>query len=150
MSGEHAENRNTMVEVMPILPEVAEDHYQKLGRWKGSDASAEAQAESRRFWHESGFAGIAWLVARIREEPQDDRLRGAASMLADLGMASLGPILETLQAEPTSGQSLALLWALGWLGDQQETQDLRIELILVQYLFDEDPELREAASRACA
>ena len=57
-------------------------------------------------------------------------------------------MLETLQGEPMSGQALALLWAVGWLGDQRETADIRVELILVQYLFDEDPELREAAARA--
>ena len=69
-------------------------------------------------------------------------------MLADwVGRAWIRS-LETLQGEPTSGQALALLWAVGWLEDLSETTDMRLELILVQYLFDEDPELREAAARA--
>jgi hypothetical protein len=132
----------------PLTPEAAEVHYQRLGRWKGREASPEAQAESRQFWSESGLPGIGWLVARLRDETQDDRLHGAGSMLADLSPASLGPILEVLQDEPTADQALALLWALGWIGDRQQTDDLRAELVLVEYLFDENPELREASARA--
>jgi len=132
----------------PLTPEAAEAHYQGLGRWKGRQASPEDQAESRRFWRESGLAGICWLVARLRDESHDDRLRGTASILADLGMASMGPILEALRGEPLTDQALALLWALGWLGDRHETREMRAELILVQYLFDENPELREASARA--
>jgi hypothetical protein len=131
-----------------LAPEVAEAHYQRLGRWKGREASPEAQSESRRFWRESGLAGICWLVARLRDEQHDDRLRGTASMLADQGPASLRPILDALQDEPTADQALALLWALGWIGDRHQTDDARAELVLVWYLFDDNAELREAAARA--
>src|SRR4029077_8862219 len=81
----------------PFTPESAEVHYQRLGRWKGSDASPQAQAESQRFWHDSGLPGIHWLVARLRDERHDDRLHGTASVLADLGPASLGLIVQTLR-----------------------------------------------------
>ena len=131
-----------------LTPEAAENHYQVLGRWKGRGASPSAQEEARRFWRETGLAGICWLVARLRDESHDDRLRATATTLADLGMESLGPILEALRDEPATDQALALLWALGWLGDRQETGDVRAELILVQYLFDDSPELREASARA--
>jgi HEAT repeat protein len=126
----------------------AEVHYQRLGRWRGADASPEVQAESLRFWRGSGLGGIRWLIARLRDDSHDDRLRGAASMLADLGMESLGPILETLRDRPTADQALALLWALGWLGDRERSGEPQTALVLVQYLLDESPELREAAARA--
>src|SRR6516162_5380833 len=77
----------------PFTPEEAEFHYQRLGRWKGPDASPEAQAESHRFWQDTGLPGIHWLIARLRDELHDDRLHGAGSMLADLNPASLGPIV---------------------------------------------------------
>jgi hypothetical protein len=131
-----------------LASEVAEIQYQRLGRWIGADASPERQAESARFWRESGLAGLRWLISRLRDESHDDRLRGAASMLADLGMEGLGPILETLRGRPTRDQALALLWALGWLGDQEENGDPRTELVLAQYLLDENAEIREAAARA--
>ncbi len=132
----------------PFTPEVAERNYQRLGRWKGPEASSEAQAEAKRFWRESDLPGTRWLVARLSEERHDDRLRGAAYTLADGGPASLGPILETLRGEPTADQALALLWALGWIGDRQKTEDVRAELVLVKYLFEKNPELREASARA--
>jgi hypothetical protein len=126
----------------------AEIHYQPLGRWKGPDASAEAQEESRRFWLTSGRVGVRWLVNRIRDERHDDRLYGAASALADLGVTGLGLILETLRSEPTADQALALLWSLGWLGERQKTEDQLAELVLVKYLLNEDPDIRDAACRA--
>src|SRR5207244_3696608 len=43
---------------LPFTTEAAEVHYQRLGRWKGREASHEAQAESQRFWSESGLPGI--------------------------------------------------------------------------------------------
>jgi hypothetical protein len=128
--------------------EGAESHYRRLGCLKGRDAAPDAQAESRRFWQESGVAGIRWLIARLRDESLDDRLRGTASLLDDLAPVSLGPILEGLRADPTANQALALLWALGWIGDRHETADPQAELVLVRHLFDEDPELREASARA--
>jgi HEAT repeats len=71
-----------------------------------------------------------------------------ASMLADLGVDVLDPILETLRGRPATDQALALLWALGWLGDQEKSGDPRAELVLAQYLLDEGAEIREAAARA--
>src|SRR5438270_8914420 len=38
---------------LPLTTEEAEVHYQRLGRWKGPDASPQAQGETRRFWSES-------------------------------------------------------------------------------------------------
>jgi HEAT repeat protein len=137
-----------LVAEIPFTPEAAEVHYQRLGRWKGPDASPQAQAESQRFWHDSGLPGIHWLVARLRDERHDDRLHGTASVLADLGPASLGLIVQTLRGEPTSDQALALLWSLGWIGDHHQTEDPLAELVLAQYLFVQNPELREAAARA--
>jgi hypothetical protein len=128
--------------------EMAEVHYQRLGRCRGAGASPEIQTESLRFWHESGLLGVRWLIARLRDEPQDDRLRGAASMLADLGREGLVPILEALRVRPTADQALALLWALGWLGDREQDGEPQTELVLMQYLLDESPELREASARA--
>jgi HEAT repeats len=128
--------------------ERAEVHYRRLGRWKGADAASEMQAESHQFWRESGLAGIRWLIARLRDESHDDRLRGAASMLADLGPESLVPIVEALRDGPTADQALALLWALGWLGDREESGDPQTTLVLVKYLLDESPELREASARS--
>jgi hypothetical protein len=132
----------------PFTPEEAEFHYQRLGRWKGPDASPEAQAESHRFWQDTGLPGIHWLIARLRDELHDDRLHGAGSMLADLDPASLGPIVQALRGETTRDQALSLLWALGWIGDHHQTVDPLAELVLAQYLFDPNPELREAAARA--
>ncbi len=128
--------------------EAAEFQYRRLGRWSGADASPEIQAESLRFWRESGLLGVRWLIARLRDEPHDGRLRGAASMLADLGREGLIPILEALLGSPTTDQALALLWALGWLGDREQDGEPQTELVLMQYLLDESPELREASARA--
>jgi hypothetical protein len=69
-------------------------------------------------------------------------------MLAALGPMSLRPILEALRGEPTADQTLSLLWSLGWLGGRHTTEDTLAELVLVRYLFDADPDIRDAASRA--
>ncbi len=128
--------------------ELAEVHYRRLGCLKGPDAAPEAQRESRWFWESAGVAGIRWLIARLRDEPIDERLRAVASLLADMGPVSLRPILDALEGQPTANQAWSLLRALGWLGDRQNTSDSRAELVLVRYLFDDDPELRETSARA--
>ena len=54
---EGSQGPSRLGELTPLLPEVAEAHYQRLGRWQGRDASAEAQAESRRILARVGPRG---------------------------------------------------------------------------------------------
>jgi hypothetical protein len=63
---------------------------------------------------------------------------------------SLGPILEALRGDAPPDQVLALLRALGWMGDRPRstTLDPFAEMVLVKYLLHEDPDVREAACQA--
>jgi hypothetical protein len=132
-------------------PEEAESQYRKLGRWKDPEAAAGDRNESWSFWLDSGATGASWLAHRLREEKRMEALHGAASLLADLGGNSILPIYWELSRETTPDQALALLRALGWLGEKRVTPDLRImeiESTLNDYLRHDDPDIREAAARA--
>lgn len=131
-----------------LSPDVAERHYQALGRSKGPLAAEDVQRDAREYWSGSGSAGARWLVARLRSETHEERLHWAASTLAGLGPVVLEPILEALQGDAPPDQALALLRALGWMGGRQKTADPLAELVLVKHLLHEDPDVREAASEA--
>jgi hypothetical protein len=129
----------------------AERYYQYLGAWRGLWATRGAQQEAFAFWRSSGEEGVRWLVQRLRDEHHVDALHGAASLLSDLGAIILGPIFEELAGEPSGDQALALLRAIGWLSDSETTPRLeavRAELILVDLLQNDAPDIREAAARA--
>jgi predicted HTH domain antitoxin len=129
----------------------AERFYQYLGAWKGPLATREAQQEARAFWRSSGATGVRWLVQRLRTEHHIDALHGVASLLSDLGDMILGPIFEELVKEPSSDQSLALLWALGSLSESEASprlEGVQAELVLVDLLQNDAPDIREAAATA--
>jgi predicted HTH domain antitoxin len=129
----------------------AERFYQYLGAWKGPLATREAQQETQAFWRSSGASGIRWLVQRLRTEHHIDALHGVASLLSDLGDVILGPIFEELAREPSSDQALALLWALGSLSDSEASprlEGVQAELVLVDLLQNDAPDIREAAATA--
>jgi hypothetical protein len=126
----------------------AEGQYQALGRSKGPLAAEDVQRDARQYWNGSGAVGARWLIARLRSETHEERLHWAASTLAGLGDVSLGPILETLRGDAPPDQALALLRALGWMGGRQTRADPLAELVLVKHLLHEDPDVREAASKA--
>jgi hypothetical protein len=128
--------------------EVAELHYRALGNWKGPRTERRAAQE---FWRRAGTVGARWLVGRLRDEVIVETLHAAASVLADLGEVGIGPIVEGLLADPAHDQAIALLNALGWLGDSARPPSLegaQIELVLADRLQHDDPDMREAA--ACA
>jgi hypothetical protein len=131
-----------------LAPDEAEQHYQALGRFKGPLAAEEVQRNAREYWNKAGTAGARWLVARLRSETHEERLHWAASILASLGHVSIGPILEALRGDAPPDQALALLRALGWLARRETTADLFAELALVKHLFDDNPDVREAACSA--
>ncbi len=131
-----------------LSPNVAERHYQALGRAKGPLAGEDVQRDAREYWNGSGSAGARWLVARLRSETHEERLHWAAFALAGLGAVSIGPILEALRGDAPPDQALALLRALGWMGGRQTTGDPLAELVLVEHLLHEHPDVREAASEA--
>jgi hypothetical protein len=135
----------------PFSPEEAEAHYRVLGAWKGPSAAKDVQRAAREFWLASGAAGARWLVGRLRDEVLVEPLHAAAALLADLGQAGIGPIVEGLLGDPSHDQAIALLKALGWLGESDSPPRLegaQAELILADCLLDDDPDMREAA--ACA
>jgi hypothetical protein len=125
----------------------AERQYQGLGNWK----HAETGREAREYWFGAGAQGVEWLVRRLRSETHVEVLHDAAALLADLGRASVRPIVDELDRDPPTDQALALLRALGWLGESHERPTLegaQGELILAGLLQHDDPDIREAA--ACA
>jgi hypothetical protein len=135
----------------PLSSEVAEAHYQVLGAWKLPAAAKDVQRAARVFWLGAGSSGARWLVARLRGEVILDRMHGAASMLADLGEACVGPIFETLSGDSPRDQVQALLWALVSLIESEPALQLegaREELVLAELLQHDDPDLRESAARA--
>ena len=128
--------------------EVAEKHYRALGDWKGPRTDRRA---AREFWREAGTMGARWLVGRLRSEVIVETLHAAASVLADRGEVGIGPIVEGLLADPAHDQAIALLNALGWLGESSglpRLEGAQVELMLADRLQHDDPDMREAA--ACA
>ncbi len=135
----------------PFAPEVAEAHYQPLGRIKGELAVAPVQQAAREFWRSAGECGARWLARRLRWEFRVDTLHAAAARLADLGRTAITPILEVLGNHPSTDQAWALLKALAWIGESSSAPTIEaasVELILARFLQDRDPDLREDAARA--
>jgi hypothetical protein len=128
-------------------PDEAEQQFRGLGNWKHPETGRTA----REYWFGAGAQEVEWLVRRLRSETHVEVLHDAAALLSDLGRASVGPIIEELDRNPAADQALALLRALGWLGDSHERPTLegaQGELILADLLQHDDPDIREAA--ACA
>ncbi len=128
-----------------------EEEYQKIGRWKGPDATRKARVTQHEFWRARGPEGVRWLVRRLRQERQLDALHGVASLLADLGESIIAPVFEELARNPSHDQALSLLWALVSLSESCPT--LRIEAgtsesVVADRLQDDDPDIREAAAEA--
>jgi HEAT repeats len=129
----------------PFSQEEAERHYQALGRWKGPLAAKDVQAAAQAFWRGSGVEGARWLVRRLRDEFHVETLHWAGSTLARMGTVAIGPILEALQGDAPPDQAVAVLHALGWIGEHETTDHPLAELVLVKYLLHEDPDVRETA-----
>ncbi len=79
--------------------------YQKIGWWKGPNASAEAWARVREFWRHQGDQGFSWLASRLRREWHIDLLDGVASLLAEADGAAIPAILEELERQPSRDQA---------------------------------------------
>jgi hypothetical protein len=126
--------------------------YQKIGWWRGPNATAEARTLVSDFWRDQGDQGLRWLVCRLRPEWHIDLLDGVASILAQIGDTAIPPILDVLDRQPPRDQAEALLKALGWLGEQEKAASPalveRLGLVLATFLGADDPGLREWAARA--
>jgi hypothetical protein len=132
----------------PLDPEEAERHYLALGNWKNPESVRRA---ARDFWGASGVEGIRWFVSRLRDERQIEAIHAASSLLARLGEVAIGPAVEELANAPAPDQALALLNALGSLGEAESSPMLEgalAELVLADFLQHDDPDLREAAAEA--
>src|SRR5271157_1840143 len=70
--------------------------YQKIGWWKGPNATAEARTLVCDFWRDQGDQGLRWLVSRLRPEGHIDLLDGVASILAQIGDTAIAPVLDEL------------------------------------------------------
>jgi hypothetical protein len=129
-------------------PEEAERHYLTLGSWKNPESVRRAACD---FWGASGNEGIRWFVSRLRDEMQIEAIHAASSLLARLGEVAIGPVVEELANDPAPDQALALLNALGSLGEAESSPVLEgalAELVLADFLQHDDPDLREAAAEA--
>ncbi len=126
--------------------------YQKIGWWKGPNATPEARTLVCDFWRDQGDQGIRWLVSRLRPEGHIDLLDGVASILAEIGATVITPVLDELERQPSRDQAEALLKALGWLGEEGNAASppsvARLGLVLATFLSGDDPGLREWAARA--
>ena len=71
-------------------------------------------AGGSEFWFCTGAQGVEWLVRRLRDETHVEVLHDAAALLADLGRASIGPIIEELDHDPAPDQTRALF--APWVG----------------------------------
>jgi len=129
-----------------------ETMYQKIGWWKGPNATAEARALVCDFWRRQGDQGLRWLVSRLRAEWHIDLLDGVANVLAQIGDTAIAPMLDELERQPSRDQAEALLKTLGWLGEQgiaaSPSLVERLGLVLAMFLRRDDPGLRERAVRA--
>jgi len=138
-------------EVERVTPDDFEEQYQKIGWWKGPQATSSARKAVQDFWARQGPRGARWLVRRLRSESHLDLLSGVANLLADLGEVSLRPVVDELEFDPSRDQAEALLKALGWLAAAGLTSGLfagQLAPILAAFLTRDDPDLREAACRA--
>jgi hypothetical protein len=159
----HGRERSTVAELAPSLaapapdpapaPEEAlEEEYQKIGWWKGPNATREARARQRDFWCHHGERGLRWLAGRLRREWHIDLLDGVASLLADAGSAGIAPILDELERQPARDQAWALLKALAWIGEEgvevPPVSAARLEAVLAMLLQHDDTDLREWAADA--
>jgi hypothetical protein len=126
--------------------------YQKIGWWKGPNATADARTLVCDFWRNQGDHGLRWLVSRLRPEGHIDLLDGVASILAQIGATAIPPVLDELERQPSRDHAEALLKALGWLGEQGNAASpplvARLGLVLATFLSRDDPGLREWAARA--
>ncbi len=132
-------------------PQLAESHYQALGRRKGPLADAKVQAAARDYWSSAGQAGATWLVQRLRTETNVEALHAVGSQLADLGQVALRPILDELDREPTVDQAIALLKAVGWMVEADPAlhcSDPATEATLGRLLQSREADIREAAAEA--
>jgi hypothetical protein len=136
----------------PSSEEDFEDAYQKIGWWKGPNATPETRARVRDFWRLQGNRGLSWLVGRLRREWHIDLLDGVADLLAQAGDAGIPPILDELERQPRRDQAEALLKALGWMGEEgipvPPSSVKRLETALSMFLHQDDAGLREWAARA--
>jgi predicted HTH domain antitoxin len=140
-----------MEEVERVPPDSFEDQYQRIGWWRGPLATSSARQEVHDFWASRGSLGARWLARRLRSESHLELLSEVANLLADLGELSLGPIVEELELEPSRDQAEALLKALAWLGAagiNAGSRAGRLIPILSAALKHDDPDVRDAASRA--
>jgi hypothetical protein len=147
----------TATDIPPAQPAVCcqdslETMYQKIGWWKGPNATAEARTVVCDFWRNQADQGLQWLVSRLRTEWHIDLLDGVTSILAHIGDTAIPPVLDELERRPSRDQAEALLKALGSLGEQGDAVSPplaeRLGLVLATFLSGDDPELRGWAARA--
>ena len=125
-----------------------EAEYKKIGVWKGRLGTAQERARVLQFWKDHGQQGARWLCRRLRRETHVDALDGVANILANIGEASLAPIVEELEREPSPEQSEAMLFALKWIRPSETHPSLdRLVRVLERLLRNGDPDLVE---RSCA
>jgi hypothetical protein len=149
--GARGPRAETVPPARPFASAEAESHYQALGRFKGPLAAKDVQRAAREFWRGSGVAGARWLVGRLRDEFQVEVMHAAASALASIEEASLGPIFEALSESPPVDQAQVLLWALVSLAQSKPSihaEGAQPEIVLVEFLQHDEPDLRESAARA--
>jgi hypothetical protein len=126
-----------------------EEFYRKIGWWKGPNSTPSIRGNVRNFWVNSGRKGASWLIERISRESHIDLLDGVANILADIGQASVEPIIGILgSGRPSRNQAEVLLKALGWIEAPLHAVSIprvNLESVLERYLDHSDPDIREAA-----
>lgn len=124
--------------------------YQSIRRWHGGVAPLNEREKQRRFWTDVGKEGAKWLAWRIRDETDPEVLADVVNLLADIGNASLEPILSELEQNPSEDQSATLLKALGWIptpwGEDALLDHLR--QAVARFIRKDEPLVRESAAVA--
>ena len=115
VAGNHDPERPREGPAREFRPDEAERHFRGLGNWKHPETGRAA----REYWLSAGAQGVEWLARRLRGETHVEALHDAAALLADLGRASVGPIIEELDRDPAPDQALTLLRA--WAGSANRT-----------------------------
>lgn len=118
--------------------------YRQLGGVRDPHArEAARKALSDPYWRKA-----RWLIDRVRNEHDLERLLDVAAVLARLGQISIVPILYALREQPRTDQSWVLLKAIGWMSDFPTDFVEGFRNLVAQYLDSEDSDVREAAAVA--
>ncbi len=130
-----------------LLSSVLEPMYSETTRWT---SIADRETRWRRWCEGSGWAAW-WLVRRTRTERDVEALANAASILAEMGVLAVGPILNELDAATDTAppeQIEALLGALRNITITSPPLIARAANTLRTWLRHRDADLRERAVSA--